>query len=201
MAKSKKVDEFTHHLSGETVEIRLEGTTFAATVCGERITSPVAAEVKSKARDLLDHWVEMKWFPVIELEVDEPSTYGGNRSATIKMEFKRFHVSRTNLGTLYEVEWECDEVHRRSQMRTIRTGHHGEKITAGLKLPLAAPLHWNGEKVWVDYSEELWASLNGIAEGIHQMRLLLSDLMKTRKGLAKLAGAGSGVLLLEGGAK
>jgi hypothetical protein len=202
-AKSKRVGEWAHPTSGIVTEYFLEDTKFVCVVLEERLSAPEASVLRAKVEDKLDHWLTMEWFPVMEIEVEDksPGSYRDEpKGDGLAIGVRRYFLSRSPAGKVYQCDWDVDEIHRKAKMTGYGNGYnrYGNNDTMALtRLPLAAPLKLGEEKTMIDYTEEAWAGCQEIIKGLGIMRARLSKLIRSREGLRRLTSGGA-KLLTEG---
>lgn len=197
--KGKKIETFIDHKSGLECDIYLDGTQFTATLLEREFTADNVALVRTKLRDYANHWLTMEWFPIAEVDCSETGYSRGE--SRLKLEFERYYLSRSPAGEIFKVEWDVDSAHRKAEMSLItgedRYGRHDRNNKLKIiGLPLTAPVKTGDEKFLIDYSDELWMKLKGIAENIDALSKRLHELISTKQGVAQLL-EGSSMLQLE----
>lgn len=197
----KKVETWEHARSGLTTDIYLRGCRFVAVLLETPFDAPDINIIRHEMADYAEHWITMKWHPIIEVEAGGSSGYRSSGEG-VKINYTRFYISQSPAGHFFKVSWEVDEDHRKAEMSSFRTGRgrYGDDRTEKLnlvKLPLTAPLQQDSdEKYWIAYSEAIWVRLKGIDEGIQRLRKAITELISTRKGVELLiAGAGAQLML------
>lgn len=199
--KAKKLGSWTHDKSGITVDYFINGTRFECTVLEEKLDAPEAAVLRHKAMDKLEHWMTMEWFPIMEVEVSDDGQHSYSdepEGDAISIKVKRYWLSRSPAGRVVRCDWDVDEEHRKAQMASY--GGSDLQLT---RLPLKAPFRGSGrygrtDGVMIDYTEELWDTVQRMIKALSQMRSELAKLFKNKDGIAKLQAGGSRFLLGEG---
>lgn len=192
----KKVQNWEHLRSGLGCGIYLRGTKFAATFLEKEFEAPDINIIQNQLRDYAEHWITMEWFPVIEIEIEAGE--GRYRSdpvgETVSLNCKRFYLSLSPAGEIFEVEWDVDADHRKAKMTNYGRYSSELKLTG---LPLRAPLKTGrGEKYLMDYTNDLWDKFEQIARGILALRETLHKLVSTKQGISQLLKRSGEKLLL-----
>ena len=200
----KKLGTWNHDKSGINVDYFIRHTTFYATVLGEELSAPEADVLRAKVMDKLEHWMQMDWHAVMQVQVEdhEGDTYREEPEGDgLYCKIKRFYLSRSPAGNVMEVDWDVDEAHRKAKMkRRGSEGYRGRDDGLQLaRLPLGAPYKLSEGNWLLDYSEETWRACEEIIKALGKMKKQLRDLVKTRAGIAKLAAGGSKYLMLGDG--
>lgn len=195
--KAKRVGTWDHSNSGIVVEYFLEGTKFVCVVLEEKLSAPEASVLKDKAMDRLEHWIKMEWHPVMVIEVEDKSP-GGYRDEPqgdgLAIGVKRFYLSRSPAGRVYECDWDVDEIHRKAKMTVYSCGRYDRNEMTLTKLPLCAPYKINDDRTMIDYSDEVWAAVQGLIVGLGEMRVKLGKLIRSRDGFSLLVQGGTKLL-------
>lgn len=208
MAKNnkRKVDTFIHEKSGIEIDCFAEGTRFTCMVLEEEMTDSDASVLRHRVFDKLEHWMTMTWYGIIEVscEKEERNYYRDETpelEGTIKLTAKRYYLSRSPAGRVVKCDWETDEEHRKAKLEKF--GGADLQLT---RLPLKAPFNTTttrrDDPVWLlNYDDQLWATIEGMIEAIHQMRERLNKMFKTKDGVLLLQSAGMKLLAAPGGKK
>lgn len=205
MIKSKgdrKVETWEHQRSGVTCDIYLRGTKFVAVLLEKEFDAPDIAILRHQLRDYAEHWLSMKWFPLIKIDTgaDRYNSQGDQR-ADLKITIERFLVSASPAGQWFSVGWAVDPAHRKSEMSDYSENRYGRGGMGSrlniIGLPLKAPLKTSDDTYLMDYTEELWDKLFAIVQGVHALRKKISDLVSSKKGLESLLLGGGEQLLLK----
>ena len=204
----KKVEEWTHSRSGLQTTIYLRFTEFVATILQREFKAPNIAILRSQMADYCEHWITMKWYGIIEIEVDSHRDSYRNTPQGAKLEFacKRFWVSKSPAGEFFRCQWDVDPDHRKAKMEnygvSVGYGRRYGKDHDMLKivgLPLKAPLELDRGNYLLDYTEELWTRFQGLITGIEAMQKTITSLVSSRAGIEQLlAGTGAQILLTQG---
>lgn len=187
----KKVGEIVHHKSGITIPYYLEKTTFTCTCLERTVTAPDAKTLESSVRDMLEHWLQLEWHPVIKVETDDQDGWGRHTKAGVWLDCERMYLSRSPAGKVLSCDWEVAEIHRKA--RAIRMSDRDITLS---HLPLIEPLHIGRRCIWCDYTEAKWKSLLEIKEGIKRLASRVNELVSTKEG-NRLLELGTSHLLLE----
>jgi len=192
IVKQKKVGTIEHAKANISVDFFLRGTQFVATVLEKEFTAPDASVLRHKVNEHIEHWLNLNWHPVIEVDVSG-SRYSGDSDNEVKIDFKRYYLSVGPAGGLATVDWDVDESHRKAKCEWSRRDDWRKLV----KWPLEAPLEV-GDEWLLPYSEETWSALENISDGIGKLKKAIRALISTRAGVAKLQSTGGKLLLTEG---
>jgi len=198
----RKVQTWTHPRSGLSADIFLRGTSFVALFLEEMFEAPDVAMLRKKLSDKAEHWIEMKWYPMLQVEIQaETHRYRGDLPKEgVEFGYKRFFLSQSPTGEIFSVDWDVDPEHRKAQMESWGGGYRNyESYARKIKLaglPLNAPLKKSDDEWLMDYSEELWQGFRQINKGIHDLRRRLREIVGTKQGLQQLLKARDGSQLL-----
>lgn len=194
-----------HEKSGCETIIYLSGTDFVALLLEEWHSAPDIGTLRKKLRDRAEVHVSMKWFPVMEVTIEESGrsyTYrnGAAEGEAVSFKSERYYLGTSNAGELFKVEWEVDESHRKAQMQSLGGGYErrGSSTNKQLKLvalPLTAPLKQSDGNYLIAYDESVWEKGEQIIEGINALRQQIKTLFQTKAGIAKLL-SGGGIMLM-----
>lgn len=200
----KKVQTWTHSRSGLSADIFLRGTSFRALFLEKMFDAPDVSILRKQLSDYAEHWIKMEWHPIIEIEMGEPSNYRSEiQREGIEFGCKRYYLSVSPAGEVFEVGWDVAVSHRKAKMNSLGgssysrrgRGFNAEIRLAGL--PLGAPMK-NGDNWMMDHDETLWAAFQQITEGIYALRKKLKQLVGTNEGIKQLKdGANARQLLLK----
>ncbi len=202
MKGDRKVETYKHPRSGLSADIYLRGTKFIALFLEEMFDAPDVALLRKKLSDKAEHWIEMQWYPVIEIEIDEDQhSYRGELPKEgIEFGCKRFLLSQSPVGEVLAVDWDVDPEHRKAQMESWGGGYHNSDYGRKIRLtglPLKAPLKKNDNEWLMDYNEDLWRGFNEITKGIYQLKKRLREIVGTKQGLQQLINTDGRQLLLK----
>lgn len=197
----KKVQDWTHPRSGLETCIYLRGTQFVATLLEEEFRAPDVAMLRKKLSDKAEHWIEMDWYPIIEVRIGEAGRHYRDDGEGESIEFSRsrFFISQSPAGEIFKCEWEVAPSHRKARMDS----YGNAKDIKLIGLPLDAPLkiearYSDGGKYLIDYNEALWVEFDRITENIFRLKKRLKEIVSTNQGLTfLLESAGSDVLQLQ----
>jgi hypothetical protein len=174
---AKKVDDIVHHKSGITVPFFLDKTTFYCDCLEKRFSAPDASVLEAQVLDYIEHWMNLDWHPVINVECSDSDGWGSSKKTGVWLEVKRVYLSRSPVGLVLECPWDVDPEHRKASCHGV--SERSLKLT---RLPLVAPLKIGRTNTWMDYTEEKWNALQSIAKGIDQLSAMLVKLITTRDG-------------------
>lgn len=195
-----------HEKSGVSVDYYLTGTKFTARVLERDLEAPEAAVLKAKAMDRLEHWVTLEWHPIIHASVKNADRWSHRNDPNgdgIEVRARRFYISRTPGGEIWEVDWDIEEVHRKASMSPGKNVQLLRNSTFPLSVPLPLTSQDSSDSRGIQetllaYNEDVWASLQSLIEGIGKLRLVLSNLIRTKEGFAKMTHTGHNLLLQQG---
>lgn len=225
--KGAIVERVEHHKTKRQGVVRLDKgsmTFFAWENDNDRqvepFTSSSGAEVRRWLLDQLARTTDgmrLDWVPVVEIEQGEGRTYYSRHQQDLD-ESLAFTASRYFIAlTLDKREWrrlkweECDpespaalaEQDRYAASTKYDEGPKSKELnryTKAFTLPHFSD-RGHSAKVVLPYTHELWAGLCLVAQHVADSRKMLSEVLGTRQGVARLAeiGAGRAQLLLTPG--
>lgn len=191
----RKVRTWSHPRSGLSADIYLRETRFVALFLEKTFEAPDVRMLEKKMSDYAEHWIQMEWYPVIEVEIDDDrhSYRGEITKEGLAFGFKRFYLSQSPVGEIFSVGWDVETAHRKASMESWGGGYrHHDNYSTKIKLiglPLGAPL--KKDAGWLlDYNETLWLGFVGIRDGLMQLRKRLREMVGTREGLKQLMKGG-----------
>lgn len=192
MAKTtRKIGVITHALSGITVDYYIDGTIFRAEIFDRKFSSGSASILEEEVRDFLEHWVNLEWHGVIEVELDDCS--GGSWRSTgdpkgVSLKFSRHYVSRSPAGRIVTCDWDVEPEHRKAHAR-----RESDTITNQTSFPLTAPLKLN-DKVWIAYDDQIYESLEFFRKALADIHGKIHKLISTKAGNKALTTGGQKLL-------
>jgi hypothetical protein len=207
----RKVDTWYHQKSGMSCDICIRGVTFYAHFLEHLFQAPDATILKRELTDYAEHWLDMVWHGVIEIDIDKEnySGYSRDNGEKVSLDLDRYYLSISPAGKSFKVSWDTDEDYRKADMEAYtdlyRGGGYGnddkgDKLII-IGLPLKAPVKLKNGNYLLPYEEATWIALKEIESGIVNMRKKLKELVSTKAGVRQLLEAGAGFAgpMLQGG--
>lgn len=200
-------------------DIYLRGTRFVAMFLERDYSSPEVATLRRALRDAAEHWMQLEWFGVIEIEVESENGVRVRRDyddvCGAELEFKRnrYWITQSPAGRVYRCAWEIAEEHRKAHLEALsdnddagnrryygRDSHSLVKTVKLCGLPLRSPIKTGDGNFLLDYDPVLWDNLTGIIRNISLLRANLYEMTRSKKGIEALRKGNPGQFLLTGGA-
>lgn len=205
--KERKVDTLRHK-SGATVDIYFDpntdgshALTFSAQVGDQRFRNASAEVLRQEIHKYLNENTAATWYPAIV--VSEVAPFSPGRAAFVGIEVDRVYLTCNN-GTVRELNW--DDYNREEDSFGFRPGEsidsfrlsRARQSWRGIKsLPDDLPhtsKSSDKETTVVPYTEELYAGLLEIDNGVRRLRERLRTLLKTDEGRSQVASVGASLL-------
>lgn len=222
--RGKVVEVVTHPVTKRAGKIRMDKHLwfFAREndldTLAEPFSSKSGGEVKAWLLEQLKHTTgdnNLEWQPVIQIEHGGDSRHYYRDSSkeeyqeSVELEIKRFWLALTRDQREWrQLPWEaCDEDSstflpdndRYAASRKFAFGPKAERspYDEAFRIP-SFGLRGHGAKITVAFTPDLWAGLLLITKQLKAARVLIEDLVGTKKGVAAVSqiGAGTGQLLL-----
>ncbi len=205
MAKlGAKIETIKEYKSGIEVNIYLDkkkmefGAEFADFIVtgkdGEKVKADILAAIRERS--------ELVWTPVIRAEqMYQVSTYNGHQEIyreqreNMGLTIERFYVARKMDGSWVRVEWFTEPQHRMMHAKSwhgdIAKGATGIQYSGSVEGDWTNPSRKKGKFI-LPYSDALWDGLTEVLVKMKMIRELVSGLLGSEEGMAKLIAIGSG---------
>lgn len=216
MATSKKDRQvgIIEHRSGVSIPLMFNpnergefALTFNAAFSDMKWTGPSAQDVREQVRAYLDSCSKLDWVPVIEIKETHP--FASNYPMTfVGIELQRYYlaVSAEKLhdgrAVLRRLRWDDYDSEAEAgttvDMRRIKDSQeyhlfHCDNLKSALP---HRSKHSENEIFVVSYTDEVWAALQNIQDGIGRLKTMLRDLIGTDAGHEKLMLVGAQMMKL-----
>lgn len=211
----RKVETWKHR-SGMEADIYLRGTRFVALFLERDYSAPEVATLRRALQDAAEHWMQLEWFGVIEIEVEDADgakvrrDYDDVCGAELEFKRNRYWITQSPAGRVYRCAWEVAEAHRKAHLEPLSDegeggGYHSRRSHSLVKtvklcgLPLRSPIKTTNGNFLLDYDPVLWDNLTGIIRSISLLRANLYEMTRSKKGIEALRNGNPGQFLLTGG--
>jgi hypothetical protein len=182
--------------------------TFNAAFADKKWIGPSADDVRKQVRDYLDVCSKLDWAPVIEIKETHP--FAADRPEHfVGIELARYYLAvsqetrQNGKNVLRRLSWDDfadpsfgQEKGTSIDMQRIKRSREFHLFSCSdLKaaLPHSEPHHDNHVFV-IDHTEEMWAALQNIQDGIGRLKKMLRGLIGTSAGHEKLMAVGAQML-------
>jgi hypothetical protein len=157
-------------------------------------------EVRDAMLAYIDAQMSIAWEPVIEVLPlhDFAQSDQVRATASCAMAVTRFWLGRPAVGDFQRAEWHIAEADR---VTTSHAFYPPSRHASGLVMKSeftfpyrAKPKHYGAERIYLAYTEELWAGLTLIEDRIREARTMLEQMLGTDDALDRVAELGAQVL-------
>jgi hypothetical protein len=210
----RKVDTIKHEKLGVEVPLRLDfgSMEFQAQYAGRTFTDKDGGVVTQQVLDHIEKENAITWTPVIEVEDTSHrmeragDRSGSTRHVAVAFRIRRFHLGKATSGRILQAQWDIPKqnLYNAAEDIYIRPQHADDRGKAempifakDLSLPWRElPDRWRQRptRTFLDYTEELWAGLNGIADIIEKERQQLATLVGNVEAFTLVAELGAGAM-------
>jgi len=209
----KKVGTITHEKYGITVPLRLDTTSMEFTATWERPTPDATGvhmvrhsergkdgeEVRDAMLAFIDAQMSIEWEPVVEVIPmhNFASSEQVRATAACAMAVTRFWLGRPAVGDMQRAEWQIKPEDRSTTSRPFYVTSSDSRMVYSKDFTFpyrAKPRHYGAERIYLAFSEELWAGLTLIEQRINEARRMLETMLGTDEALDRVRELGAQVL-------
>ncbi len=208
MARGKKdvKVETIRHRSGTMVDIFFDpntgterGLTFNAKVGDRHFQNANAAQLKREIYEYLNANLELTWHPVII--VSEVAPFSPGTASFVGIDVERAYLSQGTDGRVRQLNWDDYEVtpgafgpNPGESIDSFRLSRSRQSWSGLKKVPDDLPYRTKSsdkETRILPYTDELYAGLVEIDNGIDRLKVRLRDLLSDKEGWTKIATIGA----------
>jgi|SRR5262245_3690851 len=208
---TKKVGVIKHEKYGIEVPLRLDTDRMEFIATWERGSvqtglarhterSKDGDEVRENMLAFIDAQMTIAWEPVVE--VIPMHNYASSEqiraTAACAMAVTRFWLGRPAVGDMQRAEWQVPADKRSEASRPFYVSGSADGRTVFSKdftFPFRSKArHYGAERIYLAYSEELWAGLTLIEQRINEARAMLETMLGTDDAIDRVRELGAQVL-------
>jgi hypothetical protein len=206
----RKLETYKHTISGIDVDIYLNtnNSTFEARVeqDGEVFIDKDLNVVKAGLKEYLDNRVDLGWRWIIELELTTGTQWTGQpKSTAFGFSKRKYVLSSKRVNGKYlmaekrdftkaHIHYGQEELYYLKDSKTWRWGEKGDE--GDLVLPFRAKSRYGNPRIWLEYTDEVWAALNTMQDTIVGVANQFEELIGTEAGYENLQQIGAQILRL-----
>lgn len=210
---TKKVGVIKHEKYGIEVPLRLETDSMTFVATWERPTPDATGihvvrhtergkdgeEVRDAMLAFIEAQMAIVWEPVVEVIPMHgfASSEQIRATASCAMAVTRFWLGRPAVGDMQRAEWHIKPEDRSRTSRPFYVTSSDSRMvySKDFTFPFRAkPRHYGAERIYLAFSEELWAGLTLIEQRINEARKMLETMLGTDEALERVAELGAQVL-------
>lgn len=187
------------HTNGTEVPLMFDRNdlTFFSEFGSKKFMGKTAAEVQAEVMKHISETQEIEWKPVIQVSPITP--FQSEHKTFVGIEIDRYYVAMFPDKDWRTLRWDDYNEEPNGMwgettiggMRVRRATRHN--YGANLEVLPSSTDHRREPVHFLDYDEDVWASLNAIVEGIGRLRGKINDLCGTPDGFRKLKTVGKDI--------
>ncbi len=199
----RKIDTVVHRLSGKTIDIyycpdvrdlygKGNGPQFSAEWDGEEHNGVDIVKLKSEALRYLEETSGLEWYDIIDIAL--PSQFR-DEMAYFGFDLNRYFISKSRVGMQYLHSARVDRVGRpvkdqvEQDRRNFATPWYDWSAGRNFRPPCRPSGH-----IYLAYSPEVWATLNGMQKEIERARKRFEKFLASAEGVRQMEIKGREIL-------